>query len=52
MEIAQSSYNVVQKTLTQISSLIKPPEGVDINGAADSNCEDDWDDSIKNKSFS
>ena len=44
LEIAQSSYNVVQKTLSQISSFIKD-SGTDQMSSKLKATDDDWDES-------
>jgi hypothetical protein len=48
LEIAQSSYNVVQKTLSQISSFIKEPALV-VPAESNPVTEDDWDNSGKSE---
>jgi hypothetical protein len=44
LEIAQSSYNVVQKTLSQISSFIKDSSTEQLNNKLKPT-DDDWDES-------
>jgi hypothetical protein len=47
LEIAQSSYNVVQKTLTEISKMVNQPGLPD--PLKQEVCDDDWDDKAKPK---
>jgi hypothetical protein len=49
LEIAQSSYNVVQKTLSEISKLVNQPNLPNVIKSPSSFTEDDWDESSKPK---
>ncbi len=49
LEVAQSSYNVVQKTLVEISKLVNQPEMSASLKSPSSFTEDDWDESSKPK---
>lgn len=49
LEIAQSSNNVIQKTLSEIRKLVHQPHLPDILKSASSFTEDDWDQSAKPK---
>jgi hypothetical protein len=45
--MAQSSYNVVQKTLAEISKLVNQPNLSSVIKSPSSFTEDDWDESSK-----
>jgi hypothetical protein len=47
LEVAQSSYNVVQKTLSEISKLVSQPNLSSAIRSPSSFTEDDWDESSK-----
>lgn len=49
LEVAQSSYSVVQKTLVEISKLVKQPELSTLMKSPSSFTEDDWDERSKPK---
>ncbi len=49
LEVAQSSYNVVQKTLVQISKLVTQPNISNSIKSPSSFTEDDWDENSKPK---
>lgn len=52
VEIAQTNYNVIQKTLSDISKLVQPSAtfGSSLLSSTQKDCpEDDWDESSKPK---
>jgi hypothetical protein len=49
LEIAQSSYNVIQKTLVEISKLVNKPNLPEILKSPSEYTEDDWDENSKQK---
>jgi hypothetical protein len=49
LEVAQSSYSVVQKTLVEISKLVKQPELPNLMKSPTQFTEDDWDERSKPK---
>jgi len=51
LEIAQSSYNVIQKTLNSIARLINQPSISDALKKSEDCTDDDWDDTTKKADF-
>jgi len=51
LEIAQSSYNAIQKTLNNIARLINQPSISDALKPQQECTDDDWDDTAKKISF-
>ncbi len=49
LEIAQSSYNVIQKTLVEISKMVNQPTLAGIIKSPSDFTEDDWDEASKPK---
>ena len=51
LEVARTSYNAIQKTLTEISKIVQPNNSNQdmMNSNIKSNTDDDWDESSRPK---